>query len=182
MFSAHIEVLEGSVHEDRWLNQPTALIAQSAIDDALYAVERVQRGIYAMCRLGDWVTVNTLERIQTVPRDIVRQPKRRRQEQPELPQHEWWSTAAIGSRPENRYDQGKKLGVDKTRGVRLCLQRPPQKPIIPIQIVQDISLPALQDQTGKVMTDMVAKVAQDPEEVLKMVRDQYQEALYASKV
>lgn len=182
LFSAHIEVLEEFVHEDRWSNQPTVLIAQSAIDEGLYAVERVQREIYAICRLGDWVTVNMLERMQTVPIDIVCQPRRRRQEQPELPGDKWWSTAAIGPRPEHRYDQGKKIGVEKTRGVRLCLQRPPQKPTTPIQIIQEISRPVLQDQTGTLMTDMVAGEAQDPEEVLKMVRDQYQEALYASKV
>lgn len=181
LFSAHIETLEESVHEDRWTNQPTVLIVQSAIDEGLFAVERVQGGIYAMCRLGDWVTVNTLERMQTIPIDIAPQPKRNRQEQPGLPGDNWWGTAAIGSRREHKYDRGKKIDVEKTRGMRLCLQGPPHTPTAPSQIFQETSQPVSQDQTQNVLTGMVEEAAQNPEEVLKMVRDQYQEALYASK-
>lgn len=135
-----------------------------------------------MCRLGDWVTVNTLERMQTIPIDIALQPKRNRQEQPGIPGDKWWGTAAISSRLEHRCDRGKKPDVEKTRGMRLCLQGPPQTPKAPSQNFQETSQPVSQDQTQNVLTGMVEEAAQDPEEVLKMVRDQYQEALYASKV
>lgn len=135
-----------------------------------------------MCRLGDWVTVKMLERMQTVPIDSVRLQKRRCKKQPGLPGDKWWSTAAIGFRPEERYDQDEKWAVEKTRGLRLYLQRPQQKPTTPAQITQEISQPVLQDQTGNVLTDTVEEAVQDPEEVLKLVRVQYQEALYASKV
>lgn len=158
------------------------LIAQSAINDALFAIEHVEERIYAMCRLGKWVTVKTLQQLHNVPIDIVRPQKRQPQEQPGLPGDKWWSTAAIDFNPENRYDQGKESGVEDTRAVRLCLQPAQQKPAVLAQITQEISQPVLQDQTENIMTDVVEAAAQDPEEVFKMIRFQYQEALYTSKV
>ena len=162
------------------------LIAQSAINDALFAIEHVEDRIYAMCRLGKWVTVKTLQQLHNVPIDIVRPRKRQPQEQPGLPGDKWWSTAAIDFNPENRYDQGKESGVEDTRAVRLCLQPAQQKSAAPAQITQEISQPVLQpvlqDQTENIMTDVVEAAAQEPEEVFRMIRVQYQEALYTSKV
>ena len=182
LFSAHTQVLEELVHTDRRSNQPTVLIAQSAIDGGLSAIEHVQDRIYAMCRLGNWVSVNMLDQLHTVPTDSVRLQKRQDQEQPGFSENKWWSTAAIDFEFESKHDQSNNSGAEKTRVVQLCLQRTPRKPITPAQITQEISQPAPQDQTGNVMTSMVETAAQDPEEVFKMVKAQYQEALYASKV
>ena len=128
------------------------------------------------------MSVNTLERLRTVPIDIVRPQKRQRQEQPGFPGDKWWSTATIDLRSEDQYVQGQNSGVEKTREVRLCLQTAQQNPTTPALITQEIPQPVLQDQSGNLSTDMVEEAAQDPEEVLKMIRAQYQEALYASKV
>lgn len=177
-----MEVLEETVREDRLSNQPTVLIAQSANDDGLFAIERVQEGIYAICKLGNWVTFNSLERLQAVPIDIVRPRKKQRQEQPGLPEDKWWCTAAIDLSSEIGYDRDNKSGIAKTYGVRLCFQTTQQKPIVPAQITQEIPQTVSKDQIGNVSTHMVEEAAQDPEEVFRMVRAQYQEALYASKV
>lgn len=182
LFSAHIAILEENVGEDRWSNRPMLLIAQSAIDDRLFAIERVQEGVYAMCRLGDWVSVNAFERSQTIPIDVVRPQKRQCKEQPGPLGDRWWSVSALQFERGHRYEQIYKPGVDKTRGVRLCLHSAWQKPIEPAQVTQPVSQPISQDHTGNVWTDMVETAAQDPEEVFNMVRVQYQEALYASRV
>ena len=182
LFSARIGALEETVHEDRGSNQATVLIAQSAAYDRLFAVERVQEGVYAMCRLGTWVGVNMLEQLQTVSVDTARSQKRQRWEQLGLPGDEWWNTAAADFWSKDRDGQGKDSGVEKARGVRLCLQMAQKEPTTPAQTTQEISQPVLQDQTEKVVTDMVVEAVQDPEEVFKMIRVQYQEALYASKV
>ena len=158
------------------------MIAQSAINDRLFAIEHVEERIYAMCRLGSWVTVKMLQQLHDVPIDIVHPRKRQPQEQPGLPGDKWWSTAAIDFNPESRYDQGKESGVEDTRAVGLCLQPAQQKSAAPAQITQEISQPVLQDQIENIMTDVVEAAAQDPEEVFKMIRVQYQEALYTSKV
>lgn len=168
------------MHEDQSLNQPTVLIAQSTDDDGLFAVERVQDGVYAICGLGNWVTVNSLKRLKAVTIDIVPPRRRRRQEQPGHPGDKWWSTAAVDSSFGNGCDGYEKTA--KTYGVRLCLQTTKQKPIVPAQITQKIPQSSSKDQTRNVPTDIMDEVAQDPEEVFKMVRAQYQEALYASKV
>lgn len=182
LFSARIRALEEIEHEDQGSNQATVLIAQSAADGRLFAIERVQEEVYAMCRLGSWVGVNMLEQLQTLSIDTARPQKRQRQEQLGLPGDEWWNTAAADSWSKGRDGQGKKSGVEKTHGVRLRLQMTEQKPTAQAQTTQEISQAVLQETSEKVVTDMVVEAVQDPEEVFKMIRVQYQEALYASKV
>ena len=182
LFSAHIDALEEIVREDRGSSQPTVLIAQSAIDDGLFAIERVQEGIYAMCRLGSWVTETTLERLQIIPVDIARPQERQFRKQPGLGENSWWSTAVVDFRPESRGGSGKDSGLKKTRGVQLCLHMPQQNPAIPAQLTQEVSASIMEAQIGNAFEDTVKEAAQDPEELLKMVRTQYQDALYTSKV
>ena len=182
LFSARIGVLEETMHEDRGSNQATVLIAQSAADDRLFAIERVQEGVYAMCRLGTWVGVNMLEQLQTVSINPARPQKRQRREQLGLPGDDWWNTAAADFWSKDRDGQCKNSGVEKTRGVRLCLQMAQKESTTLAQTTQETSQPVLQDQSEKLVTEMVAEAVQDPEEVFRMIRVQYQEALYASKV
>lgn len=170
------------MHEDRRSNQPTVLIAQSAADDGLFAIERVREGFYAICRLGNWIGMNMLEQLETVPIRIAPPQKRQCQEQLEFPGDEWWSTAAIDFWSKDRSGQDKTLGVEKTRGVRLCLQMAQQTPTTKARITQELPQIMLQDHTEIVMPDVVVEAVQNPEEVFKMIRVQYQEALYASKV
>lgn len=53
LFSASIPSLEDDLarHDD-----PAVLVVQSNDGGDLYAIERVKRGIYALCGLGDWVS------------------------------------------------------------------------------------------------------------------------------
>ncbi len=182
LFSAHIQILERYVDEDRWSTPPTVLIAQSAADDGLFAVERVREGIYAMCRLGTWVTVNMLERLQIAPMDVVRPLKRQVPEQPRLWGDNWWSTATVDFGSEGRYGLSSDLSFEKTQGVRMSLQMPHQKSTTPVQTTLEIPSAVLQGQINNALYNMEKEVVQDPEEVLNMVRAQYQDFLYTSKV
>ena len=186
LFSAHIELLEDIVLEDRWPGQPTVLIAESAINDGLFAIERVQEGIYAMCRLGKWVTVNAIEQLHIIPVDTANLQKRQCHKQPRIRQNSWWSAAAIDFKSLSRYDPSKDAGFEKTREVRLCLQKPQQFSNTPAQDTQEILPSIMQGQAeGSIrntLQEAAQEAAQDPEEVLKMVRAQYQDALYTSKV
>ena len=181
LFSAHIEFLEKQLYEDRWPDETTVLIAQSPSDNGLFAIERVQDGIYAMCKLGTWVTINTLERLQIVPRSLTRPRERQSLEQPRLWGDKWWDTAAIGFEPKSKFGPSLDLGAEKNRGVHLCLQMPQQEASTPAQNTQEIAPSISQGQIEQTSDDMVAEAAQSPEEVLKMVRTQYQISLYASK-
>ena len=158
------------------------LIAESAIKDELFAIERVQEGIYAMCRLGKWVTVNAIEQLHIKPVDTAKPQKRQGHMQPRIWQNSWWSAAAIESKSPTRYDPSKDPGFEKTREVRLCLQKPQQCPNTSAQDTQEIPPSITQGQAESSVRDKSQEAAQDPKEVLNMVRAQYQEALYTSKV
>ena len=123
-----------------------------------------------------------LERAQTVPMDVEHPHKGQYQRQPGLPRDKWWGSAAIEFRSDKIYDQDKKLGFEKNPGVHLCLQTPQKKLNAQARNSQELSRPLFLNQTKDVETNMVEEVTQDPEEMLIMVRVQYQEALYASKV
>lgn len=158
------------------------LIAESAIDDGLFAIERVQEGIYAMCRLGKWVTVHAIEQLHIIPVDIAKPRKRQCHKQPRVRQNSWWSAATVDFKSPSRYDPSKDAGFEKTREVRLCLQKPQQCSNTPAQDTQEILPSIMQGQAESSVRDTLQEAAQDPEEVLKMVRAQYQDALYTSKV
>ena len=158
------------------------LIAESAIKDELFAIERVQEGIYAMCRLGKWVTVNAIEQLHIIPVDIADPQKRRGHKQPRIGQNSWWSAAAIDFKSPTRYDTSKDPGFEKTREIRLCLKKPQQCPNTPAQDTQEIPPSIMQGQAESSVRDTSQEAAQGPQEVLNMVRAQYQEALYTSKV
>lgn len=182
MFSAHIDLLEDIVRQDRGSSPPVVLIAQSAIDDGLFAIELVQEGIYAMCRLAKWVALDALERLQITSMEIARWQKRQSQELPRLWKNSWWSAAAIDLKPAIGYDLSGDCDPKKIRGVRLCLQKPEQRSTSPAQVTHEIHQVDMQRQIGNTLDDTVQEAAKDPEEVLKTVRTQYQDALYASKV
>ena len=123
-----------------------------------------------------------LERLRPVSIKVERPENRRCQEHPGLQGDKWWKMAAIESALDIRDDQSGTSGVEAICGVRLCLQPARQKLHALDQITQEATLPISQDQTGNELTEMVKEVAQNPEEVFRLVRAQYQEALYASKV
>ena len=181
-FSAHIKALEQIVHQDRRSSQPTVLIAHSTIDDGLFAIERIQEGIYALCRLRNWVTVDSLEPLQIVPMDVARPQKRQYPEQPRLQADNWWSTATVQNRRVDRRGSSKDMGFEKTGAVQLCLQVPHQRSTTPTQITQEVSQSISQDQIEDVVNVLMEDGSQDPMAVLKMVQAQYQESLYTSKV
>lgn len=123
-----------------------------------------------------------LKRLRPVSIKVERPENRRRQEHPGLQGDKWWTMAAIESASDTRDDQSGISGIENICGVRLCLQPARQKSHALDQVTQEATLPISQDQTGNELTEMVEEVAQNPEEVFKLVRAQYQEALYASKV
>ena len=183
MFSARINPLEDNVRLDRGPRHPVVLIAQTATNDGLFAIERVQEGIYAICRLAIWVTLDTFDRLQITPTNIARRQKRQFQEHPRLWENSWWSTAAIDLKPASEFNLSEYSNFEKTRAVRLCLQKPEQiSTTIPAQVTQEPPPVDIQGQIGNSLDDTLQEAAKDPEKVLNMVRTQYQDALYASKV
>lgn len=59
-FAAHMESLEASSLRNARYSGPVVLIARLDADRSLYAIERVKRGRYALCKLGKWVDLEEL--------------------------------------------------------------------------------------------------------------------------
>ena len=180
LFSANIEALEGDRLGDL-ADPPMVLIALSAENDKLWAVERVQQGIYALYRLQRWVTLQALEQTQSQYRESSCVQKIQGSQHARQTNHMWWHNTVIRPMHDVRSCWDEYTRVRKSACFNLCLQRPSQK----------VSLPGLGpnqrsyiEATNVIdnLENVVEEVSQAPAEILDTISSQYQEALYASKV
>ncbi|KAL8902342.1 MAG: hypothetical protein Q9192_000078 [Flavoplaca navasiana] len=85
LFSAQIPALETPNQEDAAGTLPLVLIAESG-GGPLYAIERVEHGIYVQCKLAGWIRLRQLEALQDLNTLCVTSPK--------IPQlgktDQWW--------------------------------------------------------------------------------------------
>lgn len=182
LFSARIEILESEHQEDRQA-QPTVLIAQSTSDSRLHAIERVQSGIYALCILGSWVTLRALERLPVEGWDPGALHKRKHLEEDKQPDREWWRAAMIEAEHRTIATVSTSSVNGKTPNVRLCLQRPVQKGVPQGMTAREEVSPLMKTTPMETkLVTMVEEASQGTREVLEMIKSQYLEALYASKV
>ena len=179
LFSARIEILEEDQQEGRLSDQPMVMIAQSAADDRLYVVERVQDGIYAVCRLGLWVTSRLLKGLQTEATNCSLDQKARINGGPRSPTDEWWLGAAIEPEAKVQYHVS---STQKAPKIRLCLQKPVHDTRPPMPLIGQDRSNKSTEEVGSSLGGMIEETTQEPEEMLAMIRSQYQESLYASKV
>ncbi|KAL6717964.1 hypothetical protein ACLMJK_004049 [Lecanora helva] len=179
LFSGHVEALEKDTKEDQSI-LPKVLITQSASDGRLSAVERVQHGIYAICRLDSKVTLEVLEGLQAAS-DETRITRTGQQPVPAgESSNEWWRNAVIQPKDTAGYEVGKARSHLVKKGFPLCLQKPTQKAVEQNSSAER-TLQMVETEGEKHMGAVEDIVSQPPEEVLDMIRLQYQEALYASQ-
>lgn len=158
------------------------LVAHSTDDDRLYAVERIQDGIYALCILGSWVGLKTLEQLRADGQNHESMFFRQHAKQIRPWEREWWRATTIEPDYGINASSETSPGAEKIRDVRLCLQRP-----VPSETrsttAKEKSLAHLEPvQTETALNTMAGEASQRPEEVLETIKAQYLEALYASKV
>lgn len=159
------------------------LIAASSSNDRLYAVERVRRETYALCRLAAWVTLKDLERSRL---EHQPHPNAISIERDPFSDTEWWHAIAIKSDIGSRYIQpNKSMQVDLTRPrIRM---KPPAVLLLESPSIKEVLEPVVQADApvalGEIQNEALPELPrQDPDETLSMVRVQYQEALYVSQV
>lgn len=179
LFAARIESLEEDQQEGRLSHQPMVLIAQSVADDRLYAVERVQDGIYALCTLGLWVTLEPLQGLQTGATSCSWEQRAHIKEPLRIPKDIWWRGAAIEPEPKVLYHV---KSAQKAPRLRLCLQKPVNTTRSPTLLAGQKQSNKSPEEAGCSLGGMIEETTQEPEEILAMIRSQYQESLYASKV
>ena len=154
-------------------------MAQSVADDRFYAVERVQYGIYALCRLGLWVTLELLQSLQTGATSCSWEQRPQIKEPLRIPKDRWWRGAVIEPEPKVLYHVS---SAQKAPGIRLCLQKPVNTTRSPMLLAVQEQSDKSPEEAGCSLDGMIEETAQELEETLAMIRSQYQESLYASKV
>ena len=155
------------------------LITHSAADDRLYAVEKVQYGIYALCKLGLWVTLRMLKELRTGATNCYLGQRSRLEEQHRNPTDKWWQGAAIEPEPKVSHHI---FSTQKASRIRLCLQKPVHNTCPAVLLVGQKQSNQTPEEGEYSMGGMIEETTQEPEEMLAMIRSQYQESLYASKV
>ena len=180
LFSARIDCLDDGEQEVFRGTEAKILIAESSVNNRLHAVENVQNGIYALCGLGQWVTLSMLKRLQAGavpyygPVAQVKDDEKCRSDM-----REWWRTAALRPDCEVRKDSST---TRRAAGAQLCLKKPIQTGTSPSPTIDSISAPTIPQEDGNALDIFVEEREQAPETMLGMIKSQYQEALYASKV
>ena len=157
------------------------LIASSNIGDKLWAVEKVRHGICALCKLSNWVTVEMLERSQARLCDVLPTQETQYTAQTQLAGDEWWQSTAIHLKQGAEDFRTTLNDYQKTRTSALCLQRPVQTFPSGSQSASQV-LPTKASDAGPTIELVTDEKTQAPQEILDMIRNQYKEALYASKV
>ena len=179
LFSARIDNLEEDQQESRLSNQPVVLVAQSAADDRLYAVEKVQDEIYALCRLGLWVTSRMLKDLQIGAKNCYLGQRSRLEERHRNPTEKWWQSAATEPEPKVSLHMS---SAQKAPEIRLCLQKPVHNTCPPVLLIDQKQSNKTPEEGEYPLGVVIEETTQEPEEMLAMVRSQYEESLYASKV
>jgi len=170
LFAAHAQILE-SLHDNG--EEGNILVAEQKEEARLYVVERTAKRVYVLCRLGEWITRDTLSHLSHAPKEPVRQVKRKLTDSAPSP---WWAPAAVDV-PEGRPQDSRPTSAI----LRLAVQ--PQAPVLPggagsygMEVQHNSTNSALESQIAETLA--LDTGSQDPVEDLAK---QYLDALYLSR-
>jgi DNA replication regulator SLD3 len=185
IFTASEQTLEVLAASKEQTYEPRILIAEHGDDHRLYAVESVRQGVYAMCRLGEWVELD----------DFGKPPAKAKKISHGDPAtsiaygDQWWRKAALDIGSKVRETQG----TSQTQGIRLAMKPTPSrtKPTT----IEYPSTASVDKNDCKAINAEIMSVtavnggdeplqpsALDPVDIYGLLRVQYLEALYINKV
>ena len=161
------------------------LIAQNESCGRFYAIENAHRGIYAICRLAQWVPEDALKAFSAT-RSACNPPfsKKRRDEQ-EIRASEWWHSAVAPSHTVSPDLNNDSDAIARARRFKLSLNRPLRRDLSPIlnRVTTSATSPKEKplsrgaESRGEITDDSTLK----PADSLKAIKSHYQDALYLSK-
>lgn len=163
------------------------MVAELEAEGCLYAVERVRCGLYALCRLGNWVNMEELRTAALAFRNYAAPVMQKSLNV--SGQKSWWECAAINPFDAEGDLRAKRLKANSSGSIKLKMRSsgsqtspdPSQRgrtaaPHEPEAMAAAPEPPI----SGSCEQACAAEVR--PEELLDTVRCQYLEALYLSKV
>ena len=179
LFAAAIAILD--LLDGEASHEPLVLVVQCCSNKNFHAIEKVKSGVYALCGLAPWVTLCSLKKLGSLK---FVQSDRQRVKVPHgqsSSEKAWWKTASV---LENNEQGPVRLSPNAdwiSDGPRLSISitstneqgSPRMAPAYEANLVTAKIGPPEQvwDET-----------LQDTDTVLHLVKTQYQEALYVSKV
>jgi hypothetical protein len=164
LFTARVDVLE-ACHE--YCDPAKLLIVEEETEGKLYAVERVKRHQYALCRLGHWVKKDDVKKRAAIPVQSDESQKKRHARQPLAYGQPWWTIAAAEVNPLPSLSKA----IIPQLSVLVKTDSTPSngENMKPDQPAAD----QLPEDTAQSAT---------PDEVLEELAKQYMEALYLSRM
>ncbi|GME25533.1 DNA replication regulator Sld3 [Neofusicoccum parvum] len=180
LFSAYVEALERqSTDDDELPPTPKVLITRLEADGTLYAVERVQYGTYALCKLSAWVKEADVGSVPAFAEGLAyTQPLKALKK--DDGKGAWWQRAAVSASGEAAAEQKGGLAprISMRRPVPNIVHTGPQRQEEMDPFVDSARLPGF---AGQEPVDIPVERPQTAEEVFQAIVQQYLEALYLSK-
>jgi hypothetical protein len=189
-----VESLELRGHSYKHASGPMVLVARSEHDLSLYVIERVSRGIYALCKLSSSADVDDMSVCAStlIPTDDHLDENGR--DEACFPEP-WWKVAVSRHDLPDNENARKRRRTAGVNGASICLKRSSfelQRENVtfelpsPIRDTTQLVAPKAGRTTAQVQYPVVdselTNVSQpQPLDPLQMIREQYLEALYISK-
>ena len=206
LFSAYIVVLEnadgskiengglGSKGKEKWHTAASVLIAHAEVGQSFYVVERVKKGVYALCKLGQWVQKKDVEALVDgygeLPTEVLigafsGQEDDTNTQSGNAP---WWQGATIAD-----HAIPKDWKEHQRSGPRLCMARPAGLAPVTITAATQQEMQTQDLEELKVESNELPEIIEPPEmnepeeqplsaqQVLEALVTQYLDALYLSK-
>ena len=177
-FATHVRVLEALHEHDEGYSH--VLVAKEQVRGRLYAIERVKRGCYAVCRLAEWVgEAEILARSKTSTTPPGSHVKRRVTVSSETAMP-WWSEAAC-EMPLPRCEAETGDTSLPTLNMKPAMAIPCER----IQVIESSAknrtnvFDPSEDRTGSV--DLTSEPAPSTTDVCASLAQQYLETLYVSR-
>ncbi|KZF22230.1 hypothetical protein L228DRAFT_261425 [Xylona heveae TC161] len=186
-FAGYVEVLEDLVQTNEC--EASVLISKHNVEKGLHVIERVKYGIYAICKLGKWVTIKD---IRVENGKASRQQRSVQKWQTDIQREgEWWTKATVEAPKSVLCGSGRNGGND-AHPTGLVSMKPSDKSPQRISTHAEIISTQLIERTGDICSCANGasqpqsaperpSVEPAPQDMLEMVVTQYFEALYLSK-
>ena len=165
--------------------QPQVLIAQNESCGRFYAIEKVHKGLYAICRLGQWVPEDAFRKLYEAGCAHDPPPQAKYSDEDESPASDWWRSAMAPPHIFSHVPNYDPNAIIRARDFKLSLKRSSRNDVDPITIkgAHSEANPKNKTASGMVQTktQIVETSSQKPEDSLKTIKVQYQDALYLSR-
>jgi DNA replication regulator SLD3 len=183
LFEAHVKILE---LEERMGSQPMVLIARLDDGRTLYAIEREDRGLYVLCKLGSWVNLQPLRAVAAVSRQELPKSLEKGFGVGEMPQNVTPAPTTISEC--TKFSKKKRLAIE---AIQSMVKRPSSgfltdsqsnTSVEPEKTKEPKHTNATQKEPIAQLHDMDdATIQPTAAEIFENVRTQYFDALYLSK-